>query len=775
MLASLATPAQARPTRQFSVPAGPLADALLVYAQQAGVSIAVSDPRLARLRTAGLQGRYDIAEALRRLLNGSGLMFAFIDAATVRIMLAPTPPATRARAPVPAKAVPAPTMTGAEIVVVATKQHATLAEYPASIALVQLTQADTVRGGNQGTAYVLGRLPGLASTNLGPGRNKIFIRGVADSSFNGDSQATISQYLGEARLIYSAPDPDLLLYDVERVEVLEGPQGTLYGAGTLGGIVRTTPHAPGLAETSLALSTGVRLTRHGAPGFDIAGVANLPIVADRLAARLVAYTSSEGGYIDDVLRRRSNINRNRITGVRGTLRWTPAADWTVDLGVVAQDIASRDGQYAQTDVGGLARASAIPQPFDNDYRLATATVTHSWGGTELVSATGYTRHTIDTVFDATVTPGTTPPRIYKNDETIQLLTHETRLSGSFGGRGRWLMGASILHNRARSTQQLGNVGEPLPLASVSNSTVDSAVFGEATTPTVASLELTVGGRLSYVRQTSELPGAEKTGGFEPKRTQFRVLPTAALAWKRPGLIVYARYQEGYRPGGLQIAGLADQVTARRFERDHIGTLELGMRFGTSAQARLTGSIAASTASWDDIQADLVDTDGLPFTANIGSGRVRNLAATLTWRPDRHLTFDASGFVAASDLSKPAPGYGTAQDRDLPNIAEKGWRLALRHENDMAGTHLSLDAGLRYVGRSKLAVRPPFNLPQGGYYDLSLGGRLSRGRFGLSLDIGNALDAEANTFAFGNPFALAQGDQSTPLRPRSVRIGLDASF
>jgi outer membrane receptor protein involved in Fe transport len=72
----------------------------------------------------------------------------------------------------------------------------------------------------------------LFSTQLGPGRNKLFIRGVADSSFTGPTQATVGQYLGDVRLNYNAPDPDLNLYDIARVEVVEGPQGTLYGAGS---------------------------------------------------------------------------------------------------------------------------------------------------------------------------------------------------------------------------------------------------------------------------------------------------------------------------------------------------------------------------------------------------------------------------------------------------------------------------------------------------------------------------------------------------------------
>lgn len=755
---------------------GALADALLVYAQQAGVSIAVGDPRLRGLRTAGLRGRYDVADALARLLAGSGLTFVFTDANIVRLLTVPRPaPSRLSRAPSVESPGPPTSVAKTDIVVVATKQQATLADYPASVSTVQLGPSDTARGGSEGTGYVLSRLPGLAATNLGPGRNKIFIRGVSDSSFNGGSQATISQTLGEARLIYSAPDPDLLLYDIERVEVLEGPQGTLYGAGTLGGIIRLIPREPEAGATSLSLSSGVRLTSDGAPGFDVTGVGNLPLVDDRLTARVVGYATQEGGYIEDVLRHRSNVNRNRITGLRATVRWQPRQDWSVDFGVVGQDVASRDGQYADTDFGRLKRASAIAQPFDNDYRLAAVTVSHQAGAMRMVSSTSYTRHDIHSVFDATVSPGVTEPLAYSAQEGIDLLSHETRLSGTLGGGGRWIAGVALVYNHDRSRRSLGAIDDPQLLASIANSTLDTALFGEATLPLTTSLALTAGGRLSYVRQTSEFADGDGDGGLEPRRRQFRALPSAALAWKRHGWLAYARYQEGYRPGALQISGAPDAVTAMRFERDHIGTLELGVRFGTQPGARLSGSLAASTASWDDIQADLVDENGFPYTANIGSGRVRNLAATLAWRTTPALTFEASGFVTSSNLSDPAPGFGIVRDLDLPNIADQGWHLGARYEHDLSAAHLSLDAGVHYVGHSTLAVRPPFNLPQGGYYDVSLGGRLALGQLGFSLDLGNLLDSRADTFAFGNPFSLAHGTQSTPLRPRSVRFGVDASF
>lgn len=764
--------------RAFAIPAGRLSDALMAWAEQSGLSIALDDRALGALRSKGLRGRYTARDALARLLKASGYGFTFVDARTVRIVKLP---AARARpAPVARRtAAPDPAPSG-EIVVTATKQDTTLAEYPASISLVSLDEVDAARSGGEGSGYILQRIPALSSTNLGPGRNKIFIRGIADSSFNGSSQSTISQYLGEARLIYSAPDPDLLLYDVARVEVLEGPQGTLYGAGTLGGIIRIEPRMPDSTATTLDATAGLRLTQDGQPGGDLAATVNLPLARDTLALRLVAYTSREGGYIDDLQRNRHDVNRNTISGLRLGLRWTPSADWTVDLGLVGQDLASRDGQYATRAAGRLARRSTIAQPFDNDYRLASVTVRHPIGDLELVSVSAYTRQTIDTVFDATRTAAAAAPaespRAYAEDVGIRLFSHETRLSGKAGTQGSWLAGASLIDSIEQTARSLGPVGDLALLSDIRNITLDAALFGEATVGIFPGVTATLGGRLSYVRETGEPAAARLAEDYEPRRSQFRALPTAALSWKpRRGQIVYLRYQEGYRPGALEVTSSGGEPQATRFERDHVRTAELGWRFGTMQAPGWSGAIVGSAAWWHDVQADLIGEDGLPYIANVGSGTVRNVSARIAYETGQGLLVEASGFLTHSNLSHPAPGFGGTTDRDLPNIADEGWRVAARQGWDLAGGRITLDGALRYVGHSKLAIRPPYDLPQGRYYDASLGLRYAKGRFGISLDGSNLFNSRANTFAFGNPFTAASGDQLTPPRPRSVRLGFDASF
>jgi hypothetical protein len=224
-----------------------------------------------------------------------------------------------------------------------------------------------------------------------------------------------------------------------------------------------------------------------------------------------------------------------------------------------------------------------------------------------------------------------------------------------------------------------------------------------------------------------------------------------------------------------VTGSSNSQSAERFGADRIRTAEAGLRFGMDKDARLSGSVALSLAQWRDVQADLVGLDGLPYIANIGSGRVRNVAVSLAWRPRDFLSFEAAGFLNSSDLSKPAAAFADATDRDLPNIADEGWRVAAKYDRQLSWAKLTIDGAVRYVGHSKLAIVAPLALGQGRYYDVSTGARLGFGAWGVALDLDNLLNTRANTFAFGNPFSVAGGLQQTPMRPRSIRIGIDASF
>ena len=782
-----ANAAYAAPDRNYDVPAGSLSEALITFAGQAGVSVVVDDPAMRWIRVSGLKGRYSLRAGLRRLLRGTPYDFRLIDNSVVRIvsrakavrtknppkLLKPvrkSPRPSRKPVPVPERLPPV------EIVVTASKTGSNLASYPASASVIDLTTADAVRFGSMGSDLLLRKLPNLSATHLGSGRNKIFIRGIADSSFNGTNQSTITQYFGETRLIYSAPDPDLALYDIARIEVIEGPQGTLYGAGSLGGIIRLVPNPPNLENASIGGGVGVAQVAHGAAGGDASIVANLPILNNRIGFRLLGYQIEDPGYINDSFRGLRNINHTSITGFRAAVRWAPSDDVTIDLGYLGQDITARDGQYSLRDAPPFTRRSRIAQPFDNDYRLGFATLRKSFGALELISNTAFARHGINSTYDASMQATAAQPITYVDDLNVSLFTHETRLSSKFGNRGNWLIGASLVNNVNDVTRLIGPAEAPALLAKFSNTTLDASLFGEATAFLINDISVTLGGRFSYGRQISQIDEAVQKTDFEPARKRTRFLPMGALAWHPTyGSILYLRYQEGFRSGSQQITTSGGELRADRFDPDEIGTTEFGFRFGGYRDARISGGVQVARSRWDDIQADLIAADGFPFIANIGSGRVQHVSANLAWRPIENMTVEGAGFLNGSHLDQPAPAFANTNEPDLPNIADAGLRVAARFDKTVSFGKLTLDGAVGYVGTSTLGIAAPLDLKQGGYIDSSAGVRLDFGGWAVSLDIQNLLDRQTNRFSFGNPFSVADGQQITPLRPRSIRIGLDAQF
>jgi outer membrane receptor protein involved in Fe transport len=758
----------------FNVPAGRLGGVVASLGSQAGITITVTDPDIAARRSPGVRGRYPVRAALERALRGTGARAVFYDAVTVRIvrrravLLRP-----RRAGQVSASTPPEVPQEPIEIVVTASKQQSLLDSYPGTAIVVEFRPDWPGRNGAEGTGAITKILPALASTNLGPGRDKLFVRGIADSSFNGPTQATVGQYLGDVRLNYNAPDPDLNLYDMKRVEVLAGPQGTLYGAGSLGGVIRLVPNDPDGASASATASAGLSTTRFGGIGADSAAMFNLPVSGDSVAVRAVVHAARDAGYIDDSSRDLKNINSTRKYGMRLVWRFSDLAGWTVDLGGVFQKIASGDGQYVLRGGPPLTRSNVLPQPFRNDYRVAYLNARRTIGSTELVSTTSVVRHDLSSIFDATGHDGSGSPARFEEKSGITLIAHETRIAG--GGRSSpWVAGIEALHDVSRITRSLGAPDAPAPLTGVRNLQAELSLFGQASQPVGPTLVVTGGGRLTIAGSTGRALGEEYAFPEEVFRNKLRFSPTVALDWRPAGrLSGFLRYQQGYRAGGLAVAS-GSTSESRRFVADDLTQIELGFRWG-KAHDPLSVRAALFLAEWNHIQADLIGGSGLPYTANIGNGRIYGLDGEIRWRLLPALTVTAAAFLNDSRLHTKS-AFASDEDNALPNIARDGVRVGLEARTGIvSGVTLTGDASVRYVGRSQLGTDPLLGVSQGDYLLAELGGRLAFGTIGISLDISNLGDGRANTFAYGNPFGLSQRDQVTPLRPRTIRLGIDARF
>lgn len=783
VLALLATPALAQ-VRSVNVPAGTVEDVALELARQTGSSIVIADRELARRRIGPIRGSLSPAEAVQVLSRAAGARPVAAGRNGWRLVRLAPPPVARPAAPrlaarpAIADAPPPAAEPDLPIVVLGSKRDLTLRDYPGQV--TRIAGADLTFGGVGGTERVAARVAAVSTTHLGSGRNKLFIRGIADSSFTGPTQSTVGQYLGDLRLSYNSPDPDLRLSDMSSVEVLEGPQGTLYGSGSLGGIVRLVPNAPDPGRTEGAITLGGSLTAHGAPGGDLGAVLNLPVVRDRLALRLVADGEQQGGYIDKPLAGQRDVNRTRIGSARGTLRLAVDPDWTVDLIGVVQATRGADSQYADRNGLPLTRSATVTEGYRADYDQAQVVVSGRIGDVRLRSSTGIAHQTLQERYDATPPGG--PEQLFVQRNRTRMIANETRLWMPMGERTGWILGSSYTYNETRLRRELGPPDRLAPATGVSNRVSEFTLYGEGSLRIAEGLIGTLGGRLTTATISGEgedvpLAIALARAAVTADRAERMFLPTVALtAQPIADTTLYLRYQEGFRPGGLAIDG--DFV--RRFRNDRMATFELGARHGRPGRGRFDLAASIAYADWNHIQADYIDSNGRPTTANVGDGQVWTFSLSGGFAPIDSLRIDAGVVYNHSRITQPnlylgLASAGLAPITEIPNVAAWSARLGLDYQRELrSGLTLRAQGWARYVGQSRLGVGPELGALQGDYLDSGLTVRLGRAGSGLTLGATNLFDTRGNRFALGTPFTVGR-EQVTPLRPLTLRLGFDAAF
>lgn len=785
-------PVLAQAPVSIDIAAGRLDSAIIALGQQAGITIGISDARLGTHRVRRLRGVMTPERALERLLSDSDARPVRLASGHWRIVRA-TPTSRRSGAPIRlAVAMPVAMPQPVEEIVVTARPRSRDDLARDALGHLRLDGDFALGGQGRGSDALVERLPSLGSTQLGPGRNRLFLRAIADSSFNGPTQAVVGQYLGTARLNYNAPDPDLRLVDLASIEVRQGPQGTLYGAGTLGGVIRLVPNMPDLGDWQGGHSVSLAATQHGDPSADASAMLNAPLVPGVVGIRAVIYGGRDGGYIDDRLRGRDDVNRVDTLGGRITGRIEPGGGWTIDLMGAAQSIDGRDSQYADRLGDRLDRASPFAQPFRNRFRLGRLAIGKTWDSFELLSTSTVTGLDLTEIFD-TSQPGAEPSLFRQRGET-RLITNETRLSGETSGGIGWLAGTSLLHNRYRIRRARGSVERSSAITGIENQVDEATAFADLTIPAIERLFLDLGGRISHVRLSGEaldtpFAAISVLARTSAQRQQTAFLPSAGLRYRFSDSVSgHARYQEGFRPGGI---GVRDDMV-RRYRPDNVAAVEAGLAFSGST---LSGDVTLAYTRWRNIQADLIDSDGLPATENIGHGRIVTLDATLGWQPVPALSIEASAVWADSQLVDPSAGIFVlpqnrtgfdfasiptgavvAESNDLPNVARLSGRMAASYRVSLGDAgDLMVGATLRYIGRSRLGIGPVLGMEQGDVLDTALSASLTRGGRTFWLQASNLLDTRGNRFALGSPFTLPLGDQITPLRPRTIRIGADFSF
>lgn len=775
------------------MPAQPIADTLLNIGLQYRVTLG-GDLTACRGTAPALRGTMTLEMALTRTLRGSGCSFNFGNNGAVSIRRNPV---SRPVAPLPSTAPALPvaitTMETAEpvslgdVVVTAERRPNSPQRVPLSITAVG-GQLLTMSGAVD-TNALGGLVAGMTMTNLGSGRNKVLLRGMSDGAFTGLTQSTVGLYLDHIPLTYSAPDPNLRLIDIDRVEVLRGPQGAMYGTGSIGGVVRLLSRSPDTISSSLDLSAARALTRH-VPSTDFTAVGNLPLGDGAGAIRLAAYEERTGGYVDDVSLNLRRVNAGSRHGGRLAASIRLAPEWIATAGLVHQSINAEDTHYVFRRLGGLRRANLVREPHSNDFDLVHANIAGhgDWG--RLEASVARIDHDFVSRYDASESLQGFGSRsrigVLDDAKDIDLLFGDAIWTSPTGRPLRWTVGASVSRGETVSGTDLKSLW-PIRTGVYGETRQDRsselALFGEASYDLRPDLTLIVGGRLSRIglKTVSLVSHRGQVRDFEGHREVWRASPKLALDYRlHERTNLYVQLTHGRRTGGFNTAGpieLDFEGGAGRPARHFTGDSLLNFEAGAKARLledRLQARLAVFLADWDQIQSDQFLPSGLAYAVNVGDGANHGAELEVSWQAGQTLVLRANALLARPRLTRVSEDFNSRGDAGLPGVPAASANLHAiwthRHGRELESF---VSGQLSYVGPSRLTFDAERRHRMGDYATGRIDAGLSKGIWMASIFIDNPFNAVANTFAFSDPFRLPQALATTPLRPRTLglRVGL----
>ena len=694
------------------------------------------------------------------------------------------------------------------IVVTAQKREEDVQDVPASISVVG--GQDLVQAGAAQISDFAGYVPGLHGENRGtPGGARLALRGISPLGAN----ATVGVYIDDAPVGSVTPYTesgdftlDLLPYDLARIEVLRGPQGTLYGASTIGGLIKYVTVAPDLDELSSRAGAELFAINHtGDLGYAAQAMVNVPLVADRLAVTASLAHRRAPGWIDNVQTGESDQNGYDQTGGRASLLWRPTEPLTVRLSALYQELdqdsisttaALADG----TPVGsGRANFNHVPELFRSEFQYYSANVEYDLGPAVLSSTTTFSDterfERVDTsrifgilfplLSGGAVPPGVTP---FDNRITLEKWTEEIRLTSATGGRFEWLAGFFYTDEEALNEQLVTALDQSLapippfdPLATVAipSTYEEYAFFGNATFRLTDRFWISGGLRWAHndqsFRQVSAgaiVPPADRPGESSEDVWTYSISPQYHFS---DDAMIYSRVASGYRPGGpnVVVPGLPPTV-----EADTITNYEIGLKTRLGASS-LTLEVALFRMDWKDIQVP-IQSGGIGGLGNGGTARSQGAEAAILVKPAPGLTLGANGAYTDSELTEDAPGVGGLDGDRLPNIPKFSGSLTANYGFRVgAGADAEIGAGLRHVGRRFSAIQSnPFAVPVSAYTALDLNASVTIDeRFTIRAYARNVTneDGPHSRTLVADGLNRPGYMSVVPLQPRTIGLALDVAF
>lgn len=591
-----------------------------------------------------------------------------------------------------------------EVIVSATKRETRLSETPISMTVLG-TDALQTANVDDFSDYAR-QVPGLTAIDSGPGEKRYALRGL-----QAPGEPEVALYYDEIP-ISGLPGPsldtgnsqlDLKLFDVDRIEVLRGPEGTLYGNGSMGGALRILSKRPDLNRFAATAQGEYGITDGGAPSWGTSAMLNVPVIEGRLAVRVTFYDRHDGGWIDDIYRSDlalpqpagQNQNWQHTWGSRFSVDWAISDRWSTRVIFYYQTLATGDSfeTYPSFAVPGDRYVSAafVRTPWDEEAALGNVISTYDMDWGSLVATASYQNRTADQSLDTTryllsldgcneftwqisCSGSDIVPAVSWAHTGVMASSGELRLVSRNSKRLQWTVGA-FLQNA--STYRFGqtavadahgfldfnavtDVADKRFFARSNHDRFDQfAFFGEGTAEIYRGWDFTVGLRWFHSYRSDQqvlnqqfFPG--QPVGIEP----FESFSESALFKKfqlsrqfTPRWLVYAQAAEGFRAGGPNYPG-GFTATAPPYRSDSVWDYEVGTKFSLS-DSRLVFSAAVFRINWSNLQ-QLVPTSLFNYIVNAGSARSDGFESELSAQLTSALELNLGSSLANAHLIGPQP-------------------------------------------------------------------------------------------------------------------------
>lgn len=696
-----------------------------------------------------------------------------------------------------------------EVVVTAQKREENAHDVPVSISVVgdQQLQDLHVTQLTDIAAYV----PGFQVDSGGsPGQTALSLRGTAPvgpgqsvGSYIDDTPVGSSSFYARG-VIFAL---DLLPYDIERLEVLRGPQGTLYGASTIGGLLKYVTRAPDLSNFEVHAGADA-FSMKDADDLGVGGRVgiNAPLVEGKVAVRASYAYQRTPGYIDNPTLDREDQNEYTQDGGRVALLWKFNDAISLRLSGMWQSV---DSDNNATEVfslppalvavgGGRINNNVVDEPFTKDLAYYSATLNWDLGWGDFVSATSYSDTDTRQVVDGTPTygvifalfagiPNGQAPFVL--DLNLKKWTQEFRLTSHQGEHIEWLAGGFFTDEDSANRQTVSGQfpgGAPIPglsmLADISIPTKyrEYAVFGDFTYKFTDRFDVTVGGRWATNDQDFDqisaggplVPAGSAPSSSSEDVWTYMFSPRFRVS---EDTMIYGRVANGYRPGGpnVPLAGAPRQVDA-----DSLVNYEVGLKT-QFLERRAFADIALFYMDWSDIQLVVVS-GGVSYLSNAGSAKTQGVELSTAFMPVDGLRLGLNAAYTDAKLTEDAPAPGTGRDGDrLPRIPKWSGSLTADYSFALPNTWTArVGAGYRYVTKrlSDLQSSPDV-IEADKYSALDLSASVANGGWSVRLFARNVTDEHGvlTNSVVSNALGQPQFASGTPLQPRTIGLAVDVTF